>query len=58
MKRTMRWLGVFLLALLAGCSSTPSVQPWNRPSKAEIARPWVHVDNPETEGHRAENPYP
>ncbi len=58
MKRIMRWLGSLLLAVLAGCSSTPSVQPWNRPSKAEIAQPWMRVGNPETEEHRVGNPYP
>ena len=59
MNRSLRRLvGLVLLGLLAGCSSTPSVQPWNRPSKAELARPWVRVGNPETELHRAENPYP
>lgn len=58
MKRMWRGLGALLLAALAGCSSTPSVQPWNRPSKAEIAQPWIRVNNPETEDHRAGNPYP
>lgn len=53
----LRLMGLVLLGL-AGCSSAPSDRPWNRPSKAELAQPWVRVGNPETELQRAENPYP
>lgn len=58
MKSTMQWLAAVVLLGFVGCSSAPSDRPWNRPSKAELAQPWVRVGNPETELHRAENPYP
>ena len=58
MKGLAPWFGGLMLLWSAGCSSPPSHQPWNRPSKSEIAQPWLRVGNPETEEHRAGNPYP
>jgi hypothetical protein len=58
MKRMLWMLAGLLLIGGVGCSTTPSDRPWNRPSKAEIAQPWVRVGNPEVDLHRAENPLP
>lgn len=45
-------------ALLAGCQSGREDLPWNRPSKVELSRNWIWLNNPEVDSHRQANPYP